>query len=60
MAKKQKDPVEQKLDNILELLQYLVALELYRLGVPKTEIAKHLHTATATVVKMLKDVKKKE
>ena len=34
------------------------ALELAREGVPKQAIAKRIHVATATVVKMLKGVKK--
>jgi len=58
MARKNTDSVEQKLDNAIGLLRHLVALELAREGVPKQAIAKHLHIATATVVRMLKGIKK--
>lgn len=58
MPRNTNQTVEQKLDGAIELLRHLLALELAREGVPKQAIAKHLHVATATVVKMLKGVKK--
>ena len=60
MTKYQDKVIEQKLDIIIGLLQHLVALELMKGGVTKQAIAKHLHVATATVVKMLKGVKKEK
>lgn len=50
--------MEDKLDNVAGLLRHLLALELSKSGVSMPEIGKHLHVATATVVKMLKGVKK--
>jgi predicted transcriptional regulator len=58
MAKTRNNSVEQKLDEAVGLLQHLLAIELAREGVPKQAIAKHIHVATATVVEMLKGVKK--
>ena len=58
MTKTRNDGVEQKLDEAVGLLQHLLALELAREGVSQQAIAKHVHVATATVVKMLKGVKK--
>jgi hypothetical protein len=49
--------LEKKLDTVIELLQYLVALDMAREGTPKQAIAKHLHLAKATVVSMLQGVK---
>jgi predicted transcriptional regulator len=49
---------EAKLDTIIDLLQHLLAIELSARGVPKQEIGKKLHVATATVVKMLQGVKR--
>lgn len=50
--------VDQKLDTLIDLMRQLVAIELVRAGVPRTEIAKRLHVATATVVEMLRGVDK--
>jgi len=58
MARDRRDLIEQKLDSAIGFLQHLLALELARSGVPKQAIAKHIRVATATVVKMLKGVKK--
>jgi len=58
MARDKNSTGEQKLDNIIGLLQYLLALELARSGLAKEAIGKHLHVAKATVVKMLHGVKK--
>jgi len=52
--------IEQKLDISIGLLKHLLAIELARSGVPYQEIAKHLHVATASVVKMLKGVRKEK
>ncbi|MEJ1967426.1 MAG: hypothetical protein WDN03_02125 [Rhizomicrobium sp.] len=58
MAKEAGSKLEQKLDTAIGLLQHLLALELAKGGVPQQEIAKHIHVANATVVKMLKGVKR--
>ena len=52
------DNIEKKLDAIIELLQCVAAVQLYKNGVSKRNIGKHLHIATATAVKMLKGIKK--
>ena len=52
--------IERRLDTIIGLLQNMLALELSRSGVNKEEIGKRLCVAKATVVEMLKDVKKGE
>jgi predicted transcriptional regulator len=52
------DPLEQKLDKVIELLQHLVALELSRRGATQEEIGKSIHVAKAAVVKMLVGIKK--
>lgn len=52
--------IEKKLDVVIELLQNLLALELSKGGVTQDIIAKRLHVAKATVVEMLKGVKKEK
>jgi predicted transcriptional regulator len=49
--------LERKLDTIIGLLQYMLALQLAGRGVNQTDIGKHIHVATATVGKMLKGVR---
>ena len=49
---------EQKMDIVIQLLQHLVAVQLFQSNVPKGDIAKHLHVAKSKVVKMLKYVSK--
>ncbi len=56
----EKQTLDCKLDKIINLLQLLVATELYRDGVAKSEIGKQLHLAKASVVAMLKGIKLKE
>ena len=51
--------VEEKLDAVISLLQYLVALELSERGVPQSTIGKHLRVAKSTVVDMLRGVEKR-
>ena len=58
MAKEGLDPVHEKLDVIIDLLKHLLAVELAREGVTQEAIGKHLHIAKASVVSMLKGVKK--
>jgi predicted transcriptional regulator len=53
-----RDPVEQKLDKVIELLQHLVALELSRRGATQEAIGKSIHVAKAAVVKMLVGIRK--
>lgn len=58
MTKDTNQTVEKKLDVVIELLQHLVAVELTKSGVTQEVIGKRLHVAKATVVEMLKGVKK--
>jgi hypothetical protein len=58
MAKLVHDNLDKKIDTVIELLRYLVALELSKSGASRGAIGKHIHTAKAQVVKMLRDVKK--
>lgn len=64
MAKKKpkqnqpQDPIQEKLDVIILLLQHLLAADLYRNNIPKDIIGKKLCIAKATVVKMLDGIKK--
>jgi DNA-binding NarL/FixJ family response regulator len=51
--------IEQKLDTMVDLLKYLLAVELARCGVPQTQIAKRVRLATATVNKVVQGVKLK-
>lgn len=46
--------LDDKLDRITGLLQHLLAIELSKGGVNKTEIGKHLRIAKSSVVKMLR------
>lgn len=50
--------IEEKLDTVIGLLQHILAIELARSGVPKDAIGKHLHVAKASVVEMLRGLKK--
>lgn len=58
MANDKNQIIEKKLDTVIDLLQHLLALELSKNGVTQEAIGKHVHVAKATVVKMLKGVKK--
>jgi len=49
--------IQEKLDTIIDLLRNLLALELAKRGVPRVLIAKRLHVAKATAVKMLEGIK---
>lgn len=60
MAKNSNQTIEGKLDVIIELLQNLLALELSKRSVTQADIGKRLHVAKATVVEMLKGVKKEK
>ena len=50
--------IEKKVDTVVALLQYVVAIELWRSGLTQQAIAKHLHVAKAKVAMMLKGVKR--
>jgi DNA-binding NarL/FixJ family response regulator len=52
--------IEQKLDSLIELTQRLVALELLRSGVPRAQIAKHLHVANKQISNMFKGIPKEK
>ncbi len=58
MTKDTNQTIEKKLDVVIELLQHLVAVELTKSGVTQEVIGKRLHVAKATVVEMLKGLKK--
>lgn len=58
MAKLAHDNLDRKIDTVIELLRYLVAIELFNSGVSRAGIGKHIHIAKAQVVKMLRDSKK--
>lgn len=60
MAKSGKPTTEGRLDVAIELLQHLLAVELYTKGVKQEVIAKHLHVATAKVTKMLEGIKREK
>lgn len=60
MEKDKDQIIADKLDTLIELSQRLLALELFRSGATREAIAKQVHVATATVVEMLKGVKKDE
>ena len=48
----------EKIDEVLRLLQYSVAIELFKFGSTQQQIAKALGIATASVNKMLQGLKK--
>ncbi|MBI5306097.1 hypothetical protein HZB04_00675 [Candidatus Wolfebacteria bacterium] len=61
MAKsKHKDDITPKLDVIIELLQHILAVQLYKNGVPQEIIGGKLGVAKATVVKMVRGVRKEK
>lgn len=60
MANGHNQRIEKKLDAVMELLQHLLALELSKSGVTQEVIGKRLHVAKATVVEMLKGLKKEK
>ena len=60
MVKDKNQIIEKKLDTVIELLQHLLALKLSKNGVTQEAIGKRVHVAKATVVKMLKGVKKEK
>lgn len=47
-------------DDTAYLLKYLLALELFRFGLPQAEIGKRVHMQTAVINKMLKGLNKKK
>lgn len=49
---------DKQLEKIEALLSHLLAIELYKNGCTMDDVAKHLHMGKASVVKMLKGVKK--
>jgi predicted transcriptional regulator len=58
MNEVEKDRVTcEKLDTIIDLLRKLLAMELAKRGVSRGDIAKRLHVAKATAVKMLAGIR---
>ena len=49
-----------KLDTVIELLQGLLAVELFKRDVTQDEICKRLHLGKQTINKILKGVKKQK
>ena len=49
---------DEKLDQVVDLLQHILAVELAREGVPRSSIAKHVGVANAKIGQMLKGVGK--
>jgi transposase len=60
MPKGSPQSAEAKLDEIIRLLQHLLAIELARSGMKRQAIAKRLSVATATVVGMLRGMEQGE
>lgn len=60
MANKNNHTIEKKLDALIELVQILLAIELWKNGVTQEAIGKRLHVAKATVVEMLNGIKKEK
>ena len=58
MPKELNSDIGSKIDAATELLQYVVAIQLWKAGVTQEAIGKHLHVAKAKVVMMLKGVKR--
>ena len=52
--------IEKKLETLIELLQNFLAIELWKNGVTQEAIGKRLRVAKATVVEMLKGIKKEK
>jgi hypothetical protein len=50
--------MEGKLDTLIQLTKQSLVVQLYQAGAPMQEISKNLHITTATVVAMLKGIKK--
>jgi predicted transcriptional regulator len=50
--------LEEKLDVITDLLRQLLAVKLAEKGLTQEAIGKRLHVAKASVVSMLKDIKR--
>ena len=55
---KKSESTNDKLDNIIQLLRMLVAIEFYRNNMSKGLIAKKIRVAKSKVVKILSGVKK--
>jgi predicted transcriptional regulator len=53
MKKENEDVIATKLDEVIGLLQHLVALQLSDRGATQEAIGKSIHVAKSTVVKML-------
>ena len=60
MAKVTPPAVEQKLDDVIRLLQCILARDLARSGVTQEAIGKHLRIAKAEVGPMVKGIKKEK
>lgn len=60
MSKNNKHSTDKKLDTLIELIQNLLALELYRSGATMDMICKRLHVGKTKVVEMLKGIQKEK
>ena len=54
------DEVNEKLDKVIALLQHLLALELFKGGVTKADIGRHLKIAKSSVVTKLRGYEREE
>ena len=52
--------IEKKIDALIELMQILVTLELYKNGATMDIICKRLHVSKTKVVEMLKGINKEK
>lgn len=50
--------MEEKFDTLIELMQHLLALELYKSGATMDVICKRLHIGKVKIVEMLKGVQR--
>ena len=60
MEKDNKENFEKKLDEFIQLTKHSIATQLFIGGATMGEISKSLHISTATLVPMLKGVKKEK
>ena len=60
MEKNNKEIIEKKLDELVQLTKHSIAIQLFINGATMGEISKNLHISTVTLVPMLKGIKKEK
>lgn len=60
MEKDNKETVEKKLDELIQLTKHSIAIQMFINGATMGEISKNLHISTVTLVPMLKGIKKEK